>query len=73
MDANTLITLAAARYSDRDGAVKDFHNVWDARHDDEFDHTAVAVLSPRVRTANFRWSVTTAPQSTSLGLAERWP
>ena len=45
MDADTPITLAAAKYSDPDAAVEDFHTVWDARHDGEYDHTAVAVLS----------------------------
>ena len=45
MDADTPITLAAARYSDRDGAVNDFKTVWDARKDGDFDHTAVAVLT----------------------------
>ena len=45
MDANTPITLATARYSDRDGAVNDFKAVWDARKGGEFDHTAVAVLT----------------------------
>lgn len=45
MDKDTPITLAAAKYADRDSAVKDFHAVWDARHHGEFDHTAVAVLT----------------------------
>ena len=45
MDANTPITLAAARYSDRELAVEDFHRVWSARKQGEFDHTAVAVLT----------------------------
>jgi uncharacterized membrane protein len=45
MDGNTPVTLAAARYSDRDAAVDDFNTVWDARGDGEFDHMAVAVLT----------------------------
>ena len=45
MDANTPITLAAARYSTRDAAVEDFDMVWDAHRGGEFDHTAVAVLT----------------------------
>jgi len=45
MDANTPITVATARYSDRDSAVNDFKAVWDARKGGEFDHTAVAVLT----------------------------
>jgi hypothetical protein len=45
MDANTPITLAAARYSDRERAVADFDAVWDARGDGDFDHTAVAALT----------------------------
>jgi hypothetical protein len=45
MDGDTPITLAAAKYRDRDGAVQDFHNVWGARHEGELDHTAVAVLT----------------------------
>jgi hypothetical protein len=45
MDANTPVTLAAARYSDRDGAVNDYHTVWGAKHEGEFDHMALAVLT----------------------------
>ena len=45
MDADTPITLAAARYSNRDDAVEDFDRVWDAHREGEFDHTAVAVLT----------------------------
>ncbi len=45
MDANTPITLAAARYGSRDAAVNDFQAVWEARHEGDFDHTAVAVLT----------------------------
>jgi uncharacterized membrane protein len=45
MNANTPIVLAAARYKDRAGAEQDFRVVWDANHEGEFDHMAVAVLT----------------------------
>jgi uncharacterized membrane protein len=45
MNADTPITLAAARYSNRDAAVAGFKTVWDAHKGGEFDHTAVAVLT----------------------------
>ncbi len=45
MDADTPITLAAARYRTRDAAVQGFDVVWDAHKGGEFDHTAVAVLT----------------------------
>jgi uncharacterized membrane protein len=45
MDADTPITLAAARYSSRGAAVNGFDMVWDAHKGGEFDHTAVAVLT----------------------------
>jgi hypothetical protein len=45
MDGNTPVTLAAAKYSDRQSAVDDYHAVWDARGDGEFDHMALAVLT----------------------------
>ena len=45
MKSYTPITLAAARYSNRAAAVQGFHMVWNAHKDDEFDHTAVAVLT----------------------------
>jgi uncharacterized membrane protein len=45
MKADTPITLAAARYSNRDAAVEGFKTVWDAHRGGEFDHTAVAVLT----------------------------
>jgi uncharacterized membrane protein len=45
MDADTPITLAAARYSNRDAAVEGFKMVLDAHKGGEFDHTAVAVLT----------------------------
>jgi uncharacterized membrane protein len=45
MNPNTPIVLAAARYPNRELAVEDFHTVWNARKQGEFDHTAVAVLT----------------------------
>lgn len=45
MDPNTPMVLAAARYASRDDAVKAFKIVWGARHQGEFDHTDVAVLT----------------------------
>lgn len=45
MDPDTPIVLAAARYASRDSAVEDFHSVWNARKEGEFDHMAVAVLT----------------------------
>jgi uncharacterized membrane protein len=45
MNADTPITLAAARYPDRQLADEDFDRVWSARGNGEFDHTAVAVLT----------------------------
>ena len=44
MDSNTPITLATAKYADRQLADEDYESVWSARGKDEFDHTAVAVL-----------------------------
>jgi uncharacterized membrane protein len=45
MNADTPITLAAARYSTREAAVDGFKMVWDAHRVGDFDHTAVAVLT----------------------------
>ena len=45
MKADTPITLATAKYPDRQLAEEDYESVWSARANDEFDHTAVAVLS----------------------------
>ena len=45
MDPNTPMVLAAARYKSRDDAVEAFKIVWGARHQGEFDHTDVAVLT----------------------------
>jgi hypothetical protein len=45
MDVNAPIALIGAGYRDRDGAVDDFASVWSTRHDGDFHHTAVAVLT----------------------------
>ena len=45
MKADTPITLAAARYSNRAAALEGFDTVWNAHRGGEFDHTAVAVLT----------------------------
>lgn len=45
MDESTPLVLGVATYASRDGADKDFDNVWGARHQGQYDHTAVAVLS----------------------------
>jgi uncharacterized membrane protein len=45
MKAETPITLAAARYSNREAAVAGFNLVWGAHKSGGFDHTAVAVLT----------------------------
>ena len=45
MDPNTPIVLAAAKYATRDEAVKAFKTVWGAKHEGEFDHMSVAVLT----------------------------
>jgi len=45
MDVNAPIALIGASYRDRDTAVRDFTAVWAARHDGDFHHTAVAVLT----------------------------
>jgi len=45
MDANTPMVLAAARYKDREDAVRDFKDVWRAKHEGSFDHIAAAVLT----------------------------
>jgi uncharacterized membrane protein len=45
MDSETPITLATAKYADRQLAGEDYDRVWSARADDEFDHTSVAVLT----------------------------
>jgi uncharacterized membrane protein len=45
MDPNTPLVLAGAKYANRETAMQDFHSVWDARRDGEFDHMTVAVLT----------------------------
>ena len=45
MDPNTPIVLAAAKYTSRDEAVDAFKTVWGAKHEGEFDHMSVAVLT----------------------------
>ena len=45
MDPSTPLVLAAARYGSRDDAVEAFKIVWGARHQGEFDHMDVAVLT----------------------------
>ena len=45
MDAKAPIALIGASYRDRDSAVHDFTSVWAARHDGDFHHTSVAVLT----------------------------
>jgi len=45
MDPSTPLVLAAARYASRDDAVEAFKIVWGARHQGEFDHMDVAVLT----------------------------
>jgi hypothetical protein len=45
MDVNAPIALIGAGYRNRDGAEHDFTSVWAARHDGDFHHTSVAVLT----------------------------
>ncbi len=45
MDVDAPIALIGAGYLDRDSAVDDFTSVWSTRHDGDFHHTAVAVLT----------------------------
>jgi hypothetical protein len=45
MKVNAPISLVTASYSAHDEAVADYQTVWGARHDDEFHHTALAVLT----------------------------
>jgi uncharacterized membrane protein len=45
MDPKTPLVLAAAKYASRDDAVSAFKIVWGARHQGEFDHMDVAVLT----------------------------
>ena len=45
MKSDTPVTLAAARYSSREGALTGFDLVLAAHHEGTLDHTAVAVLT----------------------------
>ena len=45
MDPNTPIVLAAARYKTRDDTLQGFKTVWGAKHEGEFDHMSLAVLT----------------------------
>jgi hypothetical protein len=45
MNANAPISVLTASYGTRERAVQDFESVWRARHDGDFHHTAVALLS----------------------------
>jgi uncharacterized membrane protein len=45
MDPNTPMTMAGALYKTRPEAVEAFETVWGARHQGEFDHMALAVLT----------------------------
>jgi hypothetical protein len=45
MDVNAPLALIGASYRNRDTALHDFSSVWAARHDGDFHHTSVAVLT----------------------------
>jgi hypothetical protein len=45
MKPDTPITLAVAKYATREGAVADWKTVLGVKHEGEFDHMAVAVLT----------------------------
>jgi hypothetical protein len=45
MDVNAPVALIGASYEDRDSALRDLTSVWAARHDGDFHHTSVAMLS----------------------------
>lgn len=45
MDPNTPLTLAGASYASRADAIEAFDTIWGARHEGEFDHMSVAVLT----------------------------
>ena len=45
MDPNTPMTLAGAVYKTRPEAVEAFETIWGARHQGEFDHMALSVLT----------------------------
>jgi hypothetical protein len=45
VDVNAPIALIGASYRDRDSAVHDFTSVWAARHEGDFHHTSVGLLT----------------------------
>jgi uncharacterized membrane protein len=45
MDSSTPLVLGVATYASRDAAVQDFDTVWGAKHEGEYDHIALAVLT----------------------------
>jgi uncharacterized membrane protein len=45
MDVNAPFALIGASYRSRDSAAHDFASVWAARHDGDFHHTSVGVLT----------------------------
>jgi uncharacterized membrane protein len=45
MDPNTPVVLAAAKYKTREDAEHGFKTVWGAKHEGEFDHMSLAVLT----------------------------
>jgi uncharacterized membrane protein len=45
MDPNTPMTMAAASYKTRPEAVEAFKTIWGARHQGDFDHMALAVIT----------------------------
>ena len=45
MDPNTPMVIAGAKYATRNDAVEAYKVVWGARHQGEFDHMDVAVLT----------------------------
>ena len=45
MNVNAPIALIGARYSTPERALQDYDAVWGARHDGDFHHTSVGVLT----------------------------
>jgi hypothetical protein len=45
MDPNTPMVLAAARYASRPEAIEAYKTVWGAKHEGEFDHISLAVVT----------------------------
>lgn len=72
MKADTPITLATAKYPDRQLAEEDYESVWSARANDEFDHTAVAVLS-KDSSGKLKMDRQKARPSIWRGRARHWP